>query len=139
MTIKVLIIDEQPEVKEPFSDLKKRGFHIHIIHSCSTTLSVLQTIEPDVIIIDSPQPEQTRQQLYANIRAASSAPILVLSVLDEPGIVEKILDRGADEYLIKPVSPNLLTARIKALARRSYSSSEARFSNKHIKTSILPG
>ncbi len=120
MTIKVLIIEEQPDQTEPCNDLHGRGFSIHKTNSGKKLVNNVQELNPDVIIIDSAQPDKKKMNSYWNLHAISKAPILVLSVVDEPGIVEKVLDRGADEYLLKPVSPNFLAARINALARRAY-------------------
>lgn len=119
-TTKTLIIDTQSKLSENYHELETRGLSVYVIRKHQEIFSALYTFAPDVVIIDSAEPEQQRQLLYTNIRSTSHAPILVLSVIDEPDIVEKVLDHGADEYLLKPVSPTLLTARIKALARRAY-------------------
>ncbi|MBT3388823.1 MAG: response regulator [Chloroflexi bacterium] len=119
-TTKTLIIDTQSKITENYHELEIRGLSVYVIRTHQELFSALYNFAPNVIIIDSAEPEQRRQLLYANIRSMSPAPILVLSVIDEPDIVEKVLDHGADDYLLKPVSPTLLTARIKALARRAY-------------------
>ncbi len=53
------------------------------------------------------------------IRKFSNIPIVVLSALNNPGMVASALDAGADHYLIKPVPSSILVAHIKNLARRS--------------------
>ena len=123
MTIKVLIINDQTDLQEPYDNLKTSGFEVNIIRSFNdqhNSLEAVRTTNPNVIIIDSQNSAGLNgSQFLPNLRSISKVPILMLSVVDEPGIVEKYLDQGADEYLLKPVSTNLLTARIKALARRS--------------------
>jgi DNA-binding response OmpR family regulator len=123
VTIKVLIINDQPDLQEPYDNLKTNGFLVTIIRphdDSQNSVEAIQTTNPNVIIIDTQSSAGLNgSQLLPSIRSVSNVPILMLSVVDEPGIVEKYLDQGADEYLLKPVSPNLLTARIKALARRS--------------------
>ena len=119
MAIKTLILDTQSAIKENYNELTLRGLSVTIVSERQEILNSLHRIAPDVIIINFTEPEQKIELLYPSIRLISSAPILVLSVVDQPGIVEKELDYGADDYLVKPVSPTLLTARIKALARRS--------------------
>jgi DNA-binding response OmpR family regulator len=120
VAIKVLIINKHPDLDNPFDDLRTNGIIVQIIHSEIEHIEAIKTMNPDVIIIDSHKPAKNNGRLLPSIRAISKAPIMILSVVDKPGIVEKVLDRGADEYLLKPVSASLLTARIKALARRSY-------------------
>ena len=136
---KVLIIDERSELHEPINDLKARGLHIELVCTKNNYLDIVQEMKPDVIIIDLPQPKLEKEKLYQGIRKISSAPIMVLSVVKEPGIVEKVLDCGADEYLLKPVSPKLLTARIKALARRSYAKSSSQSASFNVKNPPLLG
>lgn len=119
MPIKLLIIDEQEARQTTIPDLSTHGFQTYITYQDHRYEQVLQEIDPDVIIINALQPERKNGSIYAKIRSISKAPILVTSVVDKPGIVEKVLNQGADEYLIKPVSTNMLIARLKALARRA--------------------
>ncbi|MEA3352061.1 MAG: response regulator [Chloroflexota bacterium] len=120
MPKKVLIIDRQPDRQETIPNLTQYGFHTYVTRSKQKYINVVQDIKPDVIIIYSPQPDKENGALYQNIRRISQAPILVISVVTKPGIVENVLDQGADEYLIKPVSLKILAARLRALARRSH-------------------
>lgn len=122
MTIHVLIINEQPSPSEIIHNLPAKEFVIHNFSSESEYLASELNIEFGVIIIDTSNPHQDKILSYKNIRKLRQAPILVLSNIDEPGIVEKVLDSGADDYLLKPVSPTLLKSQLRALARRSRSS-----------------
>lgn len=119
MSIRVLIINDQTDQVESYEELKSMGFAIKTIHTNLEHIDAIRMMDPNVVIIDSQIPGKNNGHLVPSIRAISGAPILVMSVIDEPGIVEKYLDQGADDYLLKPVSPNLLIARLKALARRS--------------------
>jgi DNA-binding response OmpR family regulator len=130
VTAKVLVIDEQSNISdETFVNLKKEGFKIHCVHTEQNYVNAVMNIKPDVIIVDAHQPDRRENRFFQSIRSVSQAPILVLSVIESPGIVEKVLDLGADEYLLKPVSPTLLAARLKALARRSHSANH--YHNSH--------
>ncbi len=137
MAIKVLIIEEQSNQNEIFKDLRSRGFSVDKTSYDKKLGNNLQNFNPDVIIMDSHQPDRNKETPYWSLREISKAPIVVLSVVDEPGIVEKVLDLGADEYLLKPVSPKLLVARINALARRSYNQNLNRRAKSKIVTSPL--
>jgi DNA-binding response OmpR family regulator len=129
VTLKVLIIDENPKNTELYNDLPLNGFSVEKVNFGKEIDSRVQEFDPDIIIIDAYQPKGKTSNSYWNLRAICKAPILVISVVDEPGIVEKILDRGADEYLVKPVSSSLLAARINALARRRYKRKSSRSVN----------
>lgn len=119
MPIKLLVIDLETEQQNTLPNLSTHGFQTYVTYKDQRYVQALREIEPDVIIINAIQPERKNGTIYADIRAVSQAPILVTSVVDKPGIVEHVLDQGADEYLIKPLSTNILIARLKALARRA--------------------
>lgn len=137
MAIKVLIINDQTDQQESYGDLVSKGFAVRTIHNKNEHIDAIRTMDPNVVIIDSQKPPPKNKQLVPSIRAISDAPILVISVIDKPGIVEKFLDQGADDYLLKPVSKNLLVARIKALARRSFRNVNEKSSKTDIKTSPI--
>ncbi len=64
-------------------------------------------------------PEMDGWEVCKAIREFSNLPILILSALDNPGMVAAALDAGADDYLIKPVPSGVLIAHINNLLRRS--------------------
>ncbi len=119
MKFKILFVNENNEQHESLADLQARGFSVQNTSPGNGFVRKLQDFDPDVIVVDSIEIGEKTEYAYHSLRAISNAPILVLSVVDQPGIVEKALDLGADDYLVKPVSPNLLAARINALARRT--------------------
>jgi DNA-binding response OmpR family regulator len=82
-------------------------------------VDMILSIEPDVFVVDLTLPGDVGWQICQEVRKLSKLPILVLSLIDKPGMVERALDAGADEYLLKPIAPNLLMARINTLARRA--------------------
>ncbi|MBC8506737.1 MAG: response regulator [Anaerolineales bacterium] len=125
MIFKILFVNEHSDLHESSSDLQARGFNVQNTSPGNGFIKKLQKFDPDVIVFDSVKIGEKNEHTYHSLRQVTSAPILVLSVVDLPGIVEKTLDRGADEYLIKPVSPNILAARINALARRTPNSANA--------------
>ncbi|MEA2641162.1 MAG: two-component system, OmpR family, operon response regulator KdpE [Chloroflexota bacterium] len=74
---------------------------------------------PDLVLMDAVLPDLDGMDVLRQIRAWSTVPLIVLtdSEADEEKI--RVLDLGADDCLVRPVSPGVLTARIKALLRRS--------------------
>ena len=66
-------------------------------------------------------PDMDGWHITAEIRKFSSVPVLILSVIDNPGLVARALDAGADDYLIKPAARNMLIAHINNLVRRNVS------------------
>ena len=120
MTIQVSIINEGSSPSETINNLPIKEFIVNNYASKSDFLANAANIESGVIIINTSTPFQGNISDYVRIRNLSRVPILVLSNIIKPGIVEKVLDSGADEYLLKPVSLPLLKSRLRALARRSH-------------------
>jgi len=58
-------------------------------------------------------------QTTRSLRKFTRAPIMVLSVLDDPAVLARVLDEGADDYLIKPVARETLLAHVNNLVRRA--------------------
>ena len=81
-------------------------------------LNLAGEVSPDIVLLDLMMPKMDGWQVTENIRKFSSVPILILSVLDNPGLVAKALDKGADDYLVKPVPSGILIAHINNLTRR---------------------
>jgi DNA-binding response OmpR family regulator len=74
---------------------------------------------PDIIILDLVMPDMTGWEVCSAIRKFSTKPILVLSAMDDPSVIAKVLNAGADDYVIKPVTKSILVATINKLFRRS--------------------
>ncbi len=119
MPTKLLIIEHPTEKSVTIPNLATYGFQTFMTRKDDKYIKAIEDIQPDVIIINETQPERKNGAIYENIRAISQAPILVTSVVEKPGIVECVLDQGADEYLIRPFSTKILIAHLKALARRA--------------------
>lgn len=80
---------------------------------------------PDIIILDLMMPEMDGWEVCRIVREASNVPILIMSAIDNPGLIAKALDAGADDFLVKPVPSGVLIAHIMNLTRpRSLSSQQ---------------
>ena len=117
--MKILVIDDDPAMTELLS-LVLAPTKAEIMTSNSGEEGLRLAIEnnPDIILLDLMMPNMDGWQVTENIRKVSSTPILILSVLDNPGLVAKALDKGADDYLVKPVPSGILIAHINNLTRR---------------------
>ena len=83
---------------------------------------------PDLVVIDVHVPHEDRMDLYKRFRAVSVAPILLfLPAYHEREILEAY-EAGADEVVIKPISPAIFLAKIMAWMRRSWTVSTAELS-----------
>jgi DNA-binding response OmpR family regulator len=81
------------------------------------TPKIIQEQNPELIILDANEINGTAETCKM-LRLLSPAPLVVLSNTTQSKIIASILDSGADDYLVKPVSKELLQARINTLVRR---------------------
>ena len=81
---------------------------------------------PDLIVLDVMMPGKSGFDVLREIRRVSSVPILLLTARDEDLSEVRGLELGADDYLVKPFSPLVLLARVKAVLRRAEQGAPAR-------------
>ncbi len=115
----VLVIDDDPHVLEIVSlYLGKEGFHVTTASDGEKALGCVETLVPDLIVLDLMLPGVDGLEVCRRIRKASSVPIIMLTARDED--LDKILglELGADDYITKPFNPRELVARVKAVLRR---------------------
>jgi DNA-binding response OmpR family regulator len=116
----ILVIEDEQRIRELLAArLSEHG------HDVETVASALEGIEGavsgvfDVVILDLGLPDLDGVEALSMIRAVSQVPVVVASARDdEDGIID-VLDKGADDYVVKPHSVDHLEARIRAVLRRS--------------------
>ncbi len=120
MPLQVLAIDDDPAMTELLTLLLQTNkLDVMTANSGHEGILLLKKATPDIVILDMMMPEMDGKQVCEEIRKFSNVPIMVLSALNNPGMVASALDAGADDYLIKPVPSSILLAHIKRLAERS--------------------
>jgi DNA-binding response OmpR family regulator len=116
---KVLIIDDDattPDILSP--KLESFGFEVIKALSPKEGIEIAREHQPDAVILDFIMPILNGLNVCKAIRQFSQAPILVLSVIDQPNIAAKVLDAGADDYLVKPIADSVLRARLRRVHNR---------------------
>jgi two-component system response regulator MprA len=120
----VLIADDDRKIIDMLRrTLAYEGYHVVTAADGLEALAQAQTQRPDIVILDWLMPGLDGIEVARRIREADSIPILMLTARD--AIEDRVqgLDSGADDYLVKPFAPAELLARIRALLRRSESTS----------------
>ncbi|MBP7928734.1 MAG: response regulator transcription factor [Acidimicrobiia bacterium] len=116
----LLIIEDDQRIREALVRmLTQRG---HEVRSVSRGMDgIRQVVEfgPDVVILDLGLPDVDGSVVVKMIRATSNVPILVATARDEEGEIVRVLDDGADDYVVKPFSAAQIDARIRAILRRT--------------------
>ncbi|EGV33155.1 two component transcriptional regulator, winged helix family [Thiorhodococcus drewsii AZ1] len=118
--IQVLIVDDDPDIREIVSEeARQQGWSLIEAGSEAELRSSLESVTPDIILLDIRLPDQDGLTIARQLRATSAIPIIMLTGMGSD--VDRILglEMGADDYVVKPFNPRELTARIKAVLRRT--------------------
>jgi DNA-binding response OmpR family regulator len=76
---------------------------------------------PDLLLIDLNMPEMDGYEAIKRLRkdlAVATLPIIVLTAEDGPGVEKRVLELGADDYILKPFDQDILLSRVNAVFRR---------------------
>jgi DNA-binding response OmpR family regulator len=105
--------------------LEQKSFATRVVKPGRESINTLNIYNPDVIVLELGSPQDDEISICQEIRSEFKVPILVLAATRKPGMLESILNAGADEYLTKPVSVKILAAHLNTLVRRSREEKEA--------------
>ena len=120
MAIKILVIDDDTAITELLNMLlRTHGFEVITTNSGCEGIQLVMDINPNVVLLDLMMPDKDGWEVSKAVRKFSNIPILILSAINDPGMIASILDAGADDYLVKPVPSGTLVAHIKTLMRRT--------------------
>ena len=115
----ILICDDDPVVHESLGlYLSSEGYEHQSAYDGQQALELMESLHPDMIVLDLMMPKMSGIDVCRNIRQNSSVPIIMLTAMGEE--IDRILglELGADDYIVKPFSPREVLARIKAVLRR---------------------
>jgi two-component system, OmpR family, KDP operon response regulator KdpE len=79
---------------------------------------IIHKEKPDIILLDIAISAQTGLDICSTMRSFTPTPIIVLSVSNNPQYIAGILDAGADDFLVKPISIDMLFAKVNNILRR---------------------
>ena len=121
--IKVLMVDDESRMRKLVSDfLTRKGY---IVIEAGDGEEALDRFYADkdisLVILDVMMPKMNGWDVCREIRKTSKVPIIMLTAKSDESSELNGFECGADEYIAKPFSPKILTARVDALIRRSYS------------------
>ncbi|MDY0103336.1 MAG: response regulator transcription factor [Lentimicrobium sp.] len=119
---KILLVDDEVDVLEFLSyNLKKEGYNVFTAKNGRRGLEIAEEVLPHLIILDVMMPEMDGIDACRTIRSIPSLKaslIVFLTARGEDYSQIAGFKAGADDYITKPIKPNVLTSRIKALLRR---------------------
>ncbi len=121
---RILVIDDEEDILELVRyNLEREGYHVTCVASGEEALKTVKKDKPDLIVLDIMLPDVNGLEITKVLKKDASTggiPIIMLSARGEEADVVAGLELGADDYIVKPFSPRILTARVKAVLRRRY-------------------
>ena len=116
----IALVDDDKNILTTVSiALQSEGYITRIYSDGETALGALLENPPDLAVFDIKMPKMDGMELLARLREKSKLPVIFLTSKDDEADEEAGLELGADDYISKPFSLRLLTARIKAILRRA--------------------
>ncbi len=116
---RILLAEDDPRLASLMKDyLEANDFELAIEENGSLVEQRINQFSPDMLVLDVMLPGKDGLTICRDIRGQFSGPILMLTARNEDADQILGLEFGADDYVIKPVEPRVLLARIKALLRR---------------------
>ncbi len=116
----ILLVEDDLRLSELVSRyLESNNFCVAITHRGDQVMERVLSLVPDLVILDLGLPGQDGFSVCRQLRTRFENPLLILTARDNDGDHVLGLELGADDYVIKPVEPRVLMARVQALLRRS--------------------
>ncbi|MEV4547295.1 response regulator transcription factor [Nonomuraea wenchangensis] len=116
---RILLIEDDPAVREGLElALSRHGHWVRAVESGEQGLDRLRADVPDVVVLDLMLPGMDGFEVCRRIRTTGDVPIIMLTARGDDIDVVAGLESGADDYVVKPVQPRVLEARIRAVLRR---------------------
>src|SRR5262245_7137137 len=122
MAKKILTVEDAPNIRKLIAyNLKRAGYEVLEAEDGKAAVRVLQQVVPDLIVLDIRMPEMDGFALLELMRRypkAAAIPVIMLTALSTATDLDRALQLGVVDYLVKPLDPTLLIAKVEsALAR----------------------
>ncbi|MEV5576293.1 response regulator transcription factor [Spirillospora sp. NPDC052269] len=116
----VLVVEDDPDVRTAL--IRELGARDHVVRSAGTAMDALREVTqrpPDVVVLDLGLPDLDGGAVLKMLRGVSDVPVVIATARDDEPEIVRLLNAGADDYLIKPFSAEHLSARLAAVLRRA--------------------
>jgi DNA-binding response OmpR family regulator len=115
----ILVVEDEPSISEVVSlYLRKAGYQVIVARDGISAMSSLEERIPDLLILDLMLPGVDGLSITRWLRERSNVPIIMLTARRHEADRIAGLEMGADDYVVKPFSPQELVSRTKAVLRR---------------------
>jgi two-component system, OmpR family, alkaline phosphatase synthesis response regulator PhoP len=118
----VLVVDDEEDILELLRySFSREGYSVHCAASGEKALAIAREVLPDILVLDLMLPGMNGLDVARLLKkdpSTRSIPIVMLTAKGEEADIVTGLEMGADDYVTKPFSPRVLTARVRAVLRR---------------------
>jgi two-component system phosphate regulon response regulator PhoB len=132
---KILVVDDEEDIVELITfQLERDGYHVICANDGIEAISKINKDDPDLVILDIMMPRMSGLDVVQLIRGKKdkkSLPIIIVSAKSTEDDIVAGLDFGADDYLTKPFSLKVLSAKVKAIFRMKEEQKETLGNNKN--------
>lgn len=122
MSFKIIIIDDEPEMAELLKiDLEEEGYQVSIANDGRAGLALVKGMQPDLVVLDVMMPKMNGYEVLKAIREdgiVKDVPVVMLSAMGLTKEVQKGLDLGATEYILRPFDAEFLIQKIKGILNK---------------------
>jgi DNA-binding response OmpR family regulator len=121
-SIRILLVEDDAAIRSALTrGLGEQGAIVTAVGSAVEALRSLATDKPDAVLLDLGLPDLDGSDVLTLIRASSDLPVVIATARDDEKEIVRLLDAGADDYLVKPFAAAQAMARVRAVLRRSRS------------------
>ncbi len=117
---RILVVEDEPSIREVLSlYLRRAGYEVEVAGDGRAALESLADRMPDLVVLDLMLPHVDGLEITRWLRERGDTPIIMLTARrEEPDRIAG-LEMGADDYVVKPFSPQELVSRVRAVLRRT--------------------
>jgi len=131
--MRVLVVEDDEGIAAGLrAHLQQQGYAVDVARSVAAAWSALRDEHFDIVLLDLGLPDGDGDQVLQRLRQAAEGglpdpktPVLIMTARDEVALRIAALDRGADDYVVKPFDADELAARMRALHRRAAGRAQA--------------
>jgi DNA-binding response OmpR family regulator len=116
----ILVVEDEPSIGEVVTlYLKRAGYRVTAVRDGEAALAALARRLPDLVVLDLMLPKVEGHEITHWLRERGDTPIIMLTARREEADRIAGLEMGADDYMVKPFSPQELVSRVRAVLRRT--------------------
>jgi len=117
---KILVVEDEPSIREVLSlYLRRAGYQVTVVGDGREALAALSSQMPDLVVLDLMLPEVDGLEITRWLRERGDTPVIMLTARRTEQDRIAGLEMGADDYVVKPFSPQELVSRVRAVLRRT--------------------